>query len=283
MRTRTALFLCGFSAAGMLLLGLITGALAQAVGVWAGALGTLLFFALPAYLGLCLLDGDQRHLVLRRRLSGAQALWLLASGALIVCPATLLGDLAAALPAAFGVQAAPVQGEASAALLLPMLLASGVLAPVCEELFFRGYLLGAFRRYGEYGAALFTAALFAVSHGMSAQLPAYLLLGLLFAALMLHMGSVLAPLLAHMAYNITLILLSATPLAGLFSGLGVLSCLMRLCGVAALSYTLQRAWNARGVREAEAAFTLRKREIALLIAAVLLVIAAQIVTGVAGV
>lgn len=279
VRTRTALFLCIFSAAGMLLLGLMPPMLPQAVQVWLGALGTLLFFALPAYLGLCQVDGDQRHLPARRKLSGGQMLWLGACGVLLTCPATLLSDVVASLPAAFGFSISAVQGTGTAALLLPMLLVSGLLAPVCEEIFFRGYLLGAFGRYGEKEAAMMTAALFALSHGLSFQLPVYLLLGLLFASLALHTGAWFAPVIVHAAYNTMLILLSATPLSGLFAGLSPVSCMARLLGAACFGYALQRAWRARGVREAEENAALTKREIALLIAALVLVMAAQLIAG----
>ena len=288
VRTRTALFLCLLCAVGMALVSLVSSLVGQGARVWLGAAASLAFFALPAYLGLCELDGDQRHLLQRRKLSGGQALWLAASGALLVCPATLLGDVLAALAAqltgAFGAQvsAAAVQSTGSVA-ILPILLASGVIAPLCEELFFRGYLLGALARYGTAQSAAFTAAVFAVVHGLGFGTPVYLLLGLLLAVMALRTHSVLGSALMHMAYNVTVVLLAATPLAALFTGLTPLSCIVRLLGCAALCYTAKRAWLARGVREAEdAALTLTKREIALLLAAAALVVLSQCITGVTG-
>ena len=254
VRTRTALLLFLAVMAGTVLMGLLGGFVPEGVRVWLGAIASVAFFALPAYLGLCEIDGDQTRLLSLRRLSGAQVLWLAASGALLICPATLMNDVMAALAArfaaAFGIQAAAaVQSAGSASLLLPMLLASGILAPVCEEVFFRGYLQGAFARYGAVQASVVTALLFAAVHGLGAGLLVYALLGLVFSAFVLRMGSVLASVMLHTVYNVTLIVLSALPLSALFTGLTPVGCLVRLLGCAALGYTAKRAWLARGARE----------------------------------
>jgi len=268
--------------AGTLLTGLLGRFMPPAVRVWLGALVSVAFFALPAYLGLCEIDGDQRRLMPVRRLSGAQALWLAASGALLVCPMTLLSDVIAALiarfAAAFGAQAsAVVSGADGTSLLLPMLLASGVIAPVCEEVFFRGYLQGVFARYGAAQAAVMTSLLFAAAHGLGADMAVYVLLGLVFTAYVLRTGSVLAPVLVHMAYNVTLVVLSATPLSALFTGLNPVGSMVRLLGCAGLCYTTKRAWLARGAREGQTQnFRFTRREAALAIAALLLVIVAQV-------
>ena len=280
VRTRTALFLCMAAMAGTLLTGLLGRMTPPAVRVWLGAAASVAFFALPAYLGLCELDGDQRRLMPVRRLSGGQTLWLAASGALFVCPATLLGDIAAAIALRFaplpGAQAA-VQGADGASLLMPTLLASGFIAPVCEEVFFRGYLLGVFARQGRLPACVMTALLFAAVHGLGVNTLVYALLGLALAAVVLRTGSVFAAVLVHMAYNATLVLLSATPLAFLFVGLTPAGCAVRLLGCAALVFTARRAWLARGAREGKPqALSLTRREAALLAAALLLVIAAQV-------
>lgn len=282
VRTRTALLLCLAAMAGTLLTGLLSGFLKPDVRVWLGALASVAFFALPAYLGLCEIDGDQSRLMSVRRLSGAQALWLASSGALLVCPMTLLSDVIGALivqfAAAFGAQAsAVVSGADGTSLLLPMLLASGVIAPVCEEAFFRGYLQGVLARYGAAQAAVMTALLFAAAHGVGADMAVYALLGLVFGAFMLRTGSVYASVLMHMAYNTTIVVLSVTPLAYLFTGLTPAGCLVRLLGCAGLSYTARRAWLSRGAREGQReALTLTRREIAYGIAVLLLVIFAQV-------
>ena len=125
VRTRTALFLFLMAMVGTVLMGLLGGFVPEGVRVWLGAIASVAFFALPAYLGLCEIDGDQTRLLSLRRLSGAQVLWLAASGALLICPATLMNDVMAALAArfaaAFGMQAAAAaQSAGSASLLLPI-------------------------------------------------------------------------------------------------------------------------------------------------------------------
>ena len=282
VRTRTALLLYLAAMAGMLLVSLLSSIVPEGVRVWLGAIASVAFFALPAYLGLCEIDGDQTKLLSLRRLSGAQVLWLAASGALLICPATLLTDVMAALAArfaaAFGMQATTaVQSAGGASLLLPMLLASGVLAPVCEEVFFRGYLQGAFARYGMAQASLVTALLFAAVHGLGAGLLVYALLGLVFSVFVLRMGSVLASVMLHTAYNVTIVVLSALPLSALFTGLTPVGCLVRLLGCAALGYTARRAWLARGAREGKKeTLSVSRKEMLLAIAALLLVLLAQV-------
>lgn len=278
VRTSSALFLCAFSLAGMLLLRLLAAKLGQAAGL--GAAGTLLFFALPAALGLFVVDGDQSHLLGNRALSGAQALWLAAAGVLAVCPMSLLADVIEALAAMFGAAA----GEAAASAepdFLPAFLQSGVLAPVCEELFFRGYLLGVFSRYGRAGAAAATALLFAAAHGVTLSFPCQALFGLLLAALALRTGSVLAPLLAHMAYNTALLMIAGAGLSPLFSGLSPASGLVRLAGCAAFAWALRRTFAAKGTRAAaDGALRLGRRELIWLAAALLAAAAAQMLTEV---
>lgn len=275
VRTGSALFLCAFSMAGMLLLRLIAARVGAAAPLL--AVGTLLFFGVPAFLGLFVIDGDQSHLLASRALSGAQALWLGASGALAVCPMTLLADVIEVLAGLFGAPAAAA--SAGAVDVLPMLLQSVLLAPVCEELFFRGYLLGALAPYGAVRAAGATALVFALAHGLSWSLPCYAFFGLLLAALALRTGSLLAPLLAHMAYNAALVLLAGSGLP--FAGLSPVSGLARLIGCAAFAFALRRAFAARGVRSAEkSALRLGRRDMLCLLAALLAVIAARLLLGV---
>ena len=99
VRTGSALFLCAFSLAGLMLTRLV--AAQPGSPAWLGAIGTLLFIALPALFGLLVIDGDQTHLIPARALSGGQALWLGLTGALAVCPMSLLADVLAALVGRF--------------------------------------------------------------------------------------------------------------------------------------------------------------------------------------
>lgn len=179
MRTRVALFLSLASLAGLYLIRLL-GAALHAAGLSAVALstaGTLLCFLLPALAGLFLLDGDQRGLIALRALSAQHVLCLAAAGALFVGPAALLAELPGAALRLCGVETAQAAAVTpDSALFLPMLLQSALLAPICEELFFRGYLMGAFAKAGRGRAIAAAALLFAAAHGVDAAfLPRFLL------------------------------------------------------------------------------------------------------------
>lgn len=275
VRTGSALFLCAFSLAGLMLTRLV--AARPGSPAWLGTLGTLLFIALPAFLGLLVIDGDQTHLIPDRALSGAQALWLTLTGVLAVCPMSLLADVLAALAGRFAAPLADAAGGGTGALLLQ----SAMLAPLCEELFFRGYLQGVLSRFGAGRACAVVALLFALAHGLSLNLPCHVLMGLLLGVLTLRTGSVLAPLLVHMAYNAALVLLAACGLGALFSGLTPVSGLLRLIGCAGFAYALRRAFAAKGTRMApDGALRLNVQELLYLLAAILAVAAAQLISGV---
>ena len=258
VRARTALLLCLYCAVGMLFIAILSGFAGAAFAPWLSMLGTLLFLAAPAYLGLFVLDGDQSALLDMKKLSGAQAMWTASSGALLVCPSLLMSGVMTAIAHTFGAAPAQVQPALDGSLLLPMLLASGVLAPVCEELFFRGYVQGVFSDgVGRARGALLAALAFAVVHGMGGEAAVLVLLGLLFSAAGWKMQSILAPVLLHSAYNITLILLSAVGMGGMLSQLTMLSGLILLAGTAGFVYTLGRAWRAE---EAKACDTLPEKK-----------------------
>ena len=229
VRTGTALFLCMGAFAGLLLWHLLTTRV-PAVAQLFPALGTLVCFALPALLGLCVIDGNQTRLLPARALSPGQALWLSLTGVLAVCPMTLLADVLGALAGRFTLPLAAATAGAVPVTVLKQLVFSALIVPLCEELFFRGYLQGALSRYGAVRACVAVALLFAVAHGLSMNLLCYALLGLMLGALTLRTGSVLAPLLVHMAYNAALALLAACGLGALMTGLAPLSCLLRLIG-----------------------------------------------------
>lgn len=233
---------------------------------------TLLAFGGGAYLGLCILDGDQRHLVPARRLSREQTLDFVLLGVLAVCPVTLLHEIMMALRGSryLSVWTGPQIPNA----FLAMVVKSALVVPICEELFFRGYLLGALRPYGESRAVWVVSICFALVHvtvlgGDMGWLP-LTLLGLLFCLLTLRTGSLLAPMLVHGCYNLTLILLDDSGLSALFIGLTPISCMVRLLGCAAFAGMLKRAYTARGIGGQIVLWDggrLGKRQIALLVVA----------------
>ncbi len=82
------------------------------------------------------------------------------------------------------------------------LLGAVVVAPVVEEVFFRGFLFAGLRgRYGWQKAALISAALFAAVHlQLTAVVPIFLL-GLIFAFLYEQSGSIWPAVLMHVSSN----------------------------------------------------------------------------------
>ena len=287
-RPGTAMLLCAASIAGLTLLRLGARALALsgAAALAAQAGGTLLCFLVPAALGLLAFDDDQTEIVRLRVLTPAQIRLIALTGALAVCPATLLSDVIGALVSAFLPGGAAQSAQVAAPdgrLFLPLLLQSALLAPVCEELFFRGYLLGVFGRGGRgraSAAALATAILFALAHGFDLTLPVYALLGALFALLTLRADSVLAAMLAHGCYNAALLALAFAGLSDLFSGLTPLSCAVRLLGTAAFAGTLRRAVSLRPARKRARLWDgrgLSRRELGVLLGALIALIVSQAV------
>ncbi|MBR5301995.1 MAG: CPBP family intramembrane metalloprotease [Clostridia bacterium] len=252
-------------------------------GLLLEALVTVIAFGGGSYLGLCVLDGDQRRMIPRRVLSCAQTLWLLLLGVLLVSPVTLGADLLDRIlrPQWAVVQPLRLDAHAPGVFLLTV-LKSALLVPALEELFFRGYLLGALERFGSRRAALVSALCFAVVHmggkGGSAYICLmYAAMGLLLAALYLRTGSLLAPVLVHAGYNLTLILLSYMGLGWFFENLTLISCALRLLLCAAGVYCLRRAWAAKGVQaQMQPMEKLTKKELALVIAAVVAVLAVSV-------
>lgn len=282
VRTRVALFLSLASLAGLALLRLLGSAL-RATGLSAVALstaGTLLCFLLPALAGLFLLDGDQHRMLALRALSAQHVLCLAAAGALFVGPAALLAELPGAALRLCGVELAQTAASApDSALFLPMLLQSALLAPICEELFFRGYLMGAFAKAGRGKAVAAAALLFAAAHGVDAAFLPRFLFGCLLGLMERRTGSILAPMLMHGCYNAAVLLIG-------FSGVSLGASSLLFCALGLLSAAfcfamVARVYLARANRApVEWGGALSRRELAKVAAAVLAAIAAVIVTGV---
>ena len=236
---------------------------------------TVLAFGGGAYLGLCVLDGDHRSIVPMRRLSRAQMRWLALLGVLAVCPMALISDLTDALR---GMRAAGASqaAAANAALLVKRVL----IVPVCEELFFRGYLLPALSPQGRLRASVIVSLCFALMHGSA--LTAHAALGLLLCLLTIQTGSLLAPILVHAGCNLALTSLGALGLSGLLMGWSLPACIVKVIGCAAFAAVLKRAVTARPAGGTFALWEgegLTKRETALLASAAALLLLSMIVGG----
>jgi len=87
-----------------------------------------------------------------------------------------------------------------------------IVAPIAEELFFRGFLYQAFRRWrGVPQGTLLSAFVFALAHVSPIIMPSIFALGVILAYLFERRGSLAANISAHMVYNlIGFILIVAT-------------------------------------------------------------------------
>ena len=292
---RIALLLCAGAVAGLTLVRMAISALSIGglAAILIQALGLVLFAFAPSVLGLLVLDGDQTHVVRFASLNAAQIALYGATGILAVFPAALLGGLLemiaqsfmAAVSSAIGALAASATAEAltpGASLFLPMLLCHALLAPVGEELFFRGYLLGIWERGGQKTAMLATSLLFALAHGLGSMTPVYLLLGLLFALLAQRADSVLASMLAHAVYNAALVALEFLGAGALLHVGSLPACAVLLLGSAMFVAVLWRALALRpGIKRARVwdGRGLSRREITLLAGAGIALLASLIVGG----
>lgn len=248
VRMRSALLLTlgvfALTALGRLLL---APALPGGVRTLLEALLTVLAFGGGAYLGLCVLDGDHSSLVPLRRLSRAQTLWVALLGVTAVFPMALIADLMDALRGVAETVPAAI-APANAGLLVKSVL----IAPVCEELFFRGYLAPALERDGKLRAAVVTSVCFALVH--PAAWTAHLAQGMLLYGVSARTGSLPAAILVHTACNLTLLTLGALGASGLLMGWSLAACIVKVLGCAVFAAVLKRAYTAR---ETEGTFELR--------------------------
>ena len=88
------------------------------------------------------------------------------------------------------------------------LASAAILAPICQELLFRGAMLSAWEARGGRRAVWITTILFAMLHGSTEGLPAQLLAGVLLALVVLYTDSLYAGLIFHTVYNAGVTLLS---------------------------------------------------------------------------
>jgi len=91
---------------------------------------------------------------------------------------------------------------------LPGFVQVCVIAPIAEEVFFRGYVLPNVRvRHGKAAALVVTTALFSMLHFNLYQMASVALVGVALGALYLRTGTVWYPILFHFLYNLISFLL----------------------------------------------------------------------------
>jgi CAAX protease family protein len=175
----------------------ILGALA--VTVLAAPTPGVALYTLHILVGLHVVRSDLSSLAAWMAPRWRDVLWGLAGGAVLLVFNGAYGWL---------LERASIQAPDVAELLRGMLpwpalfIWAALLAPVVEELYFRGHLLEAFtQRLGPVWAGSITTIIFAAIHGIPAFLPAYLVFALLLLALRRRTGGLVAPMLAHVINN----------------------------------------------------------------------------------
>jgi uncharacterized protein len=132
------------------------------------------------------------------------AFWSLAFGAVALC-AFLLLSLAGIN--ALAMIRVPLPAQTTTLALL--FLVGGVIAPLAEEILFRGLLYGFFRRWGVAPALIISTLLFVVSHPLDRGLPVTQAVGgLLFALSYEKEGTLLVPIIIHVLGNLAIFALS---------------------------------------------------------------------------
>lgn len=142
---------------------------------------------------------------------------------------TALGGLAAAIPAIYFVHAVSMTGfgpdvrpqpilqfftaNPELPARLALIFTAVVVAPISEEIIFRGYLYGVIRRYaGRWWALIISAMLFAAIHGHLPSLAGLFVLAVALSLVYEASGSLWTPIFMHAAFNtMTLIISVAWP------------------------------------------------------------------------
>ena len=168
-------------------------------GRWAAAAPGVALFGLHGLVGAHVVRPDGAKFPDWLRVKPRDVAWGVAGGAVLLAFNSAYGW---ALDQA-GVSAPDVASALRGLLPGPALFAwAAVMAPVVEELYFRGRLLDALdTRLGRFAAAVITSAGFAAIHGIPVFLPAYLVFAVVLLALRRHTGALVAPIVAHMINN----------------------------------------------------------------------------------
>ncbi len=84
---------------------------------------------------------------------------------------------------------------------LALMFIISISAGICEEVFFRGFVLSGYERMGKKKAIIFSAVLFGFFHFNIYNLMGPIVLGLIFGYLVIETGSIFAGMIGHMVNN----------------------------------------------------------------------------------
>jgi membrane protease YdiL (CAAX protease family) len=168
-------------------------------GIFAAAAPGVALFGLHGLVGVHVIRTELAKLGAWFRIDRRSVVWGLAGGAFLLAFNGLYGLVLEAAGVVPPDVAAMLRGLISE----PALVAwAAVLAPVVEEMYFRGRLLDAFvPKLGPGWAGTISSLAFAAIHGIPAFFPAYLVFAFVLLALRRRTGGLAAPILAHMINN----------------------------------------------------------------------------------
>ena len=88
-----------------------------------------------------------------------------------------------------------------------LIITATIVAPICEEVVFRGYLHPILKKYGGIWAAAFCSSLlFSIAHGNLAVMLPLFILGVFLVWIYEYTGSIWAPIAVHFCFNATTVL-----------------------------------------------------------------------------
>lgn len=87
----------------------------------------------------------------------------------------------------------------------------GIIAPICEEVIFRWFLLAPMRKYGDLAACFISALIFALYHGNLDQFPYALAVGFIYGVVACRTNKILPTIIFHAINNISLLFMSYLP------------------------------------------------------------------------
>lgn len=106
-----------------------------------------------------------------------------------------------ALMHAFSLKTSEVAAPEGMLQTIVFLLTYIVIAPVTEEILFRGIILERLRRYGDVFAILSSAMMFSLLHAALQSFPSAFISGVIFALISIYSGSPLSSMIVHAANN----------------------------------------------------------------------------------
>lgn len=168
-------------------------------GRWASTAPALALFGLHGLIGLHVARTERGKLAAWFRVDRRAVLWGLGGGAALLAFNGLYGLALDALGIVPPDVADMLRGLLPEGLLIAW---AAVLAPIVEEMYFRGRLIDAFSpKLGPRWASAISALGFAAIHGIPAFFPAYVVFALVLLALRRRTGGLTATILAHMINN----------------------------------------------------------------------------------